>query len=143
MSAFVALRRFRDVPDARLAWSILDSTGIESFLIDEVTIRMNWFWSNLLGGIKICVKLEDAEDAIQILKVEIPEKFNIEGVGEFEQPRCPQCRSLDISLESLNKHATYACILLLNLPIQIRRRRWRCEFCDYAWRPIDESKEKI
>lgn len=117
MPSLVILRRFRDMPDAILAWSILDSTGMESFLIDEFTIRMDWLWSNLLGGIKICVKPEDAEDAVQLLKLEIPEKFDIEGVGEFEQPRCPQCKSLDISFENLNKPVTFACTFLLNLPI--------------------------
>jgi hypothetical protein len=137
MASLVTLRRFRDIPAALLAWSILDSTGMEIFLIDEITIRMDWLWSNLLGGIKICVKPEDAEEAIQVLKLEIPEKFSIEGIGEFGQPRCPQCQALDISFENLNKPVTYACTFLLNLPIQIRRRRWKCQSCGYVWQPID------
>jgi rubredoxin len=143
MASLVTLRRFRDLPDALLAWSILDSTGIEIFLIDEMTIRMDWLWSNLLGGIKICVKPEDAEEAIQALNLEIPEKFSIEGIGEFEQPHCPQCQALDISFENLNKPVTYACTFLLNLPIQVRRQRWKCQTCGYVWQPTDQAKEKI
>ena len=48
----VTLRQFRDLPAALLAKSVLDSAGIECFLADENTIRMDWLWSNLLGGIK-------------------------------------------------------------------------------------------
>jgi hypothetical protein len=141
MTSLVVLRRFRDLPDALLAWSILDSADIESFLFDEIIIRMDWLWSDLLGGIKICVKPEDAEEALQVLKLEIPEKFHIGGVGEFKQPRCTQCQSLNISFEILNKPATYACTFLLKLPIQISRPRWRCQSCGNAWQPIDESKK--
>lgn len=143
MPSFVSLRRFRDLPDALLAWSILDSTGMESFLIDEITIRMDWLWSNLLGGIKICVRAEDAEDAVQVLKLEIPEKFNVDESGEFEQPRCPKCKSLEISFENFNKPVTYACTFLLNLPIQVGRQRWKCQSCGYVWRPSGESKQNI
>ena len=142
MPSLVALRRFRDFPDALLAWSILESTGVESFLIDETTIRMDWLWSNLLGGVKLCVNPEDAEAAIQILNQEIPDKFAAEGAGEFEQPRCPQCQSLDISFENLNKPITFAFTFLLNLPIQVRRQRWKCQSCGYVWRPIDEDSKQ-
>jgi hypothetical protein len=54
---FLILRRFRDIPQALLFWSIVNSAGIDSFLVDENTIRMDWFWSNFLGGIKLCVLL--------------------------------------------------------------------------------------
>jgi hypothetical protein len=143
MPGFVILRRFRDLPDAFLAWTILDSAGLESFLFDEITIRMDWLWSNMLGGVKICVKSENAEEGDQILKLGVLEKFDVEGLGEFEQPRCPQCQSVDISFEGLNKSLTYACTFLLGLPIPFTRRRWKCESCGYIWQPIDESKEKV
>jgi hypothetical protein len=143
MPTFVILRRFRDIPDALVAWSILDSAGLESFLFDEITIRMDWLWSNALGGIKVCVRPEDAEDGDQLLKLGVLETFTIEGVGKFEQPRCLKCRSIDISYEDLNKPATYACTFLLHLPIRVRRRRWICNSCGCVWQPVDESNEKI
>jgi hypothetical protein len=139
MPGFVILRRFRDMPDALLAWSILDSAGLESFLFDEITVRMDWLWSNLLGGVRICVKAEDAEEGDQILKLGILERFNVEGVGEFEQPRCPQCWSLDISYEDLNKPVAYACTFLFYLPIPIHRQRWKCQTCGYIWLPTGEN----
>src|ERR1700722_9873352 len=75
-SNVVTLRKFRDLPEALLAKGFLESAGVESFLIDETTIRMDWLWSNLLGGIKLCVNREDVEAADQILSQEIPDKFD-------------------------------------------------------------------
>jgi hypothetical protein len=51
---------------------------------------MDWFWSNLLGGIKLCVRESDADAATDLLGLDIPENFDFEGVGEYEQPRSPQ-----------------------------------------------------
>ena len=138
----VTVRRFRDMPDAVLAQSVLESAGIESFLVDETTIRMDWLWSNALGGIKLCAKPEDAGEALQLLAQKIPEKFSIEGVGEFEQPLCPQCKSLDVSFEDLDKRVAYAGMLLTGFPIPLRRRRWKCRSCGYEWHLTEESKEQ-
>jgi len=57
------VKRFRDMPEAYVAESLLDSAGIECFLADENTIRMDWFWSNLLGGFKLVVRSDDVDDA--------------------------------------------------------------------------------
>ena len=64
----VTLRQFRDIPAALLAKSILDSEGIECFLADENTIRMDWLLSNMLGGVKLWVKEEDAGRASELLE---------------------------------------------------------------------------
>ena len=59
----VLLRRFRDIPEALLAKGRLDSAGIDCFLADENMVRMDWFISNLLGGIKLLVDPEQFTDA--------------------------------------------------------------------------------
>jgi len=100
---FVVLRRFRDMPDAFLFGSILDSAEIECYLADENTIRMDWFWSNFLGGIKLCVRKADADEASSLLEQGVPEKFDVEGVGEYQQPRCPKCQSLDVILPRIEQ----------------------------------------
>jgi hypothetical protein len=137
----VALRQFRDLPDALLAKGFLASAGVESFLIDETTIRMDWLWSNVLGGVKLCVNQQDADAAAQILSQEIPERFTAEGPGDFEQPRCPQCQSLNISFEDLDKRIAYAGMLFVGFPIPLHRQRWKCQSCGYAWPPTDEPKQ--
>ena len=68
----VILRQFRDLPEALLAKGSLASAGIESFLADDNMVRMDWFISNLVGGIKLCVRPEDAEAALEMLEQPIP-----------------------------------------------------------------------
>jgi hypothetical protein len=139
----VTLRQYRDLPEALLAKGFLESAGVESFLMDETTIRMDWLWSNLLGGVKLCVNQEDAEAAAQILSQEIPEKFSVEGPGDFEQPQCPQCQLLDISFEDLDKRVAYAGMLFVGFPIPLHRRRWKCQSCGYVWDQTDEESKQI
>jgi hypothetical protein len=69
----VMIARYGGVPEALLAKSMLDSAGIESFLGDENLVRLDWFYSNLVGGIKLMVREEDAETARALLKENIPE----------------------------------------------------------------------
>lgn len=64
----LTIRQFRDLPEALLAKSVLDSAGIECFLGDDNLIRMDWLWSNLLGGIKLRVRQEDAVVASRLLE---------------------------------------------------------------------------
>jgi len=67
----VMIARYGSVPEALLAKSMLDSAGIESFLGDENLVRLDWFYSNLVGGIKLLVREEDAETARTVLEKNI------------------------------------------------------------------------
>src|SRR5258705_7622670 len=49
----VMIPRFQSLTEALLAKGSLDSSGIESFLTDDNMVRMDWFISNLLGGVKL------------------------------------------------------------------------------------------
>jgi hypothetical protein len=51
----VTIRKFRDLPEALLAKGSLESAGIEAVLTDDNIVRLDWFWSNLMGGIKLNV----------------------------------------------------------------------------------------
>jgi len=64
----VVLRSYLSLPDALLAKSILDSAGIECFLADQNIIRLDWFLSNALGGVKLLVREEDATEAAGVLE---------------------------------------------------------------------------
>src|SRR5882672_9344643 len=67
MRQLVTIRQFRDLPEALLAKGSLESVGIECFLADENLVRLDWFISNFIGGIKLNVRAADAEDARKIL----------------------------------------------------------------------------
>ena len=76
MRHLVVLRRFRDVPEALLAKGRLEASGIECFLADENMVRMDWFISNLLGGVKLLVPPADFSKASEILNEPAGPDFN-------------------------------------------------------------------
>ena len=139
----VMVRRYRDLPEASIAKSILDSAGIEGFLIDDNMVRLDWFYSNLVGGVKLFVRQKDVEAADKLLSQDVPEKFEVEKVGEYQQPRCPRCQSWDVTLDGLDRHLTYAA-LFFGLPIPITNRGWKCHSCGHEWndpRPTASGNE--
>jgi hypothetical protein len=128
----VTLRQFRDLPEALLAKGSLESAGIQAYLADDNMIRMDWFISNLLGGIKLKVRAEDAEAASEILNQPIPEMLDVEGVGNFEQPKCPRCQSLDVRCDELNKGISYL-TAYAGVPIPVYKKGWTCHACGNEW----------
>jgi hypothetical protein len=129
----VMIRRYQSLPEALLSKSILDSAGIESFLADENLVRIDWFYSNLVGGIKLLVRDDDADASSKLLAQEIPEEFNVAGVGDYQQPRCPRCQSFDVTFDELNKKVAYMGFLFLKPPISITSSKWKCHACGNEW----------
>jgi hypothetical protein len=134
----VIVKEFRDLPEALLAKGSLESAGVECFLVDDNMVRMDWFWSNLVGGIKLTVRPGDADAATEILEQPLSENFEVEGVGKFDQPTCPRCHSLDVSYETLNKPLAYTSAWA-GLPIPVPRKRWKCSSCGQGWKESDDE----
>jgi hypothetical protein len=132
----VIVREFRDLPEALLAKGSLESAGIECFLGDDNMVRMDWFLSNLVGGIKLSVRPQDADAAVELLGQPLPESFEVEGVGTYDQPACPECQSCDVSYEALNKAAAYTSAWI-GVPIPIPRKRWKCHGCGLVWKEVE------
>jgi hypothetical protein len=127
----VTIRQFRDLPEALLAKGSLESAGIECFLRDDNLVRLDWFISNFVGGVKLCVKPEDAVQAKALLDQPILEGLYVHGVGLYEQPRCPKCNSLDVTYQELDPAAYLS--MAVNLPIPFHRNAWRCRACAAEW----------
>ena len=129
----VMIRRYRDLPEASIAKSVLESAGVDCILADDNLVRLDWFYSNLVGGIKLLVPEKDAQAAMQLLDESTPEKFDVEGVGEYEQPHCPKCGSMDISLDGLNKPLTFGAMYITSVPIPVTTAGWKCHSCGHQW----------
>ena len=128
----VTIRQFRDLPEALLAKGSLESSGIECFLADENLVRLDWFISNFIGGIKLNVRAADAENARNILDEPILEGLYVQGIGLYEQPRCPKCQSLDVNFRELDRPIAYMSAFL-RVPMPVQRSAWRCHACDKKW----------
>jgi len=128
----VTIRQFRDLPEALLAKGSLESAGIECFLADENLVRLDWFISNFIGGIKLKVRAPDAANAQKLLDEPILEGLYVQGIGLYEQPRCPNCQSLDVNFHELDRPIAYMSAFL-RVPMPLQRSGWRCHACDAEW----------
>lgn len=86
--------------EAHLVKLRLAEHGIPAFIANEHTISINWLYSNALGGVKVQVPRDRAEEAKRILESDAAE--NIEPV--FEDPiTCPACGSPDTEPVTLRR----------------------------------------
>jgi hypothetical protein len=131
----ITLWRYRDLSKALVVQSKLDAEGFVSFLADENVLRLNWFWSNAFGGVRLCVRQEDREAALAVLTEEIPEGFTADDVGEhYEQPSCKKCGSRDVSFETLHRGVALFALWTLSLPLPVPVNSWHCENCGHEWK---------
>jgi len=140
MRELVTIRQFRDLPEALLAKGSLESSGIECFLADDNLVRLDWFISNFIGGIKLNVRAADAANAQKLLDEPILEGLYVQGVGLYEQPRCPQCQSLDVNFQELDRPIAYMSAFL-RVPMPLQRPAWHCHECDAEWE--DDSMDGV
>jgi hypothetical protein len=54
--------------EAHMAKGFLESEGIKTMILDEMTVQVQNFYSNAIGGVKILVQKEDYEPGIATLK---------------------------------------------------------------------------
>jgi hypothetical protein len=132
MRELVTIQQFRDLPEALLAKGSLESAGIECFLADDNLVRLDWFISNFIGGIKLNVRAADVTNARSILAEPILEGLYVQGIGLYEQPRCPNCQSLDVNFQELDRPIAYMSAFL-RVPMPVQRPAWRCHACDAEW----------
>jgi hypothetical protein len=136
----VTIARFRDLDKATVARCVLESAGIESFLADQNVVRMDWFWSNMIGNMRLMVREEDAEGAAEILAQPVPRSFATDhGQEVFEQPKCPKCGSHDIEFEGWDRGVGLITAAIL-APVPIRSNTWKCHTCGSRWRELAESQ---
>ncbi len=135
----VPLRRFRDLLEAQLAKGILDSAGIESFLGDENVVRMDWFWSNMVGGVKLLVRPEDFVAASEALNQSTAEE--LPAADEPEPPVCPACGSRNVHFEAIDKPVSYT-LMFFSIPFPVKKNAWKCDDCGAQWRVEPDAADQ-
>jgi Putative prokaryotic signal transducing protein len=78
MLPVVTVQQYRDLTEAQLAMGVLESAGIPCYLRDENTVRTQWFWSNLIGGIRLQVREEDRAAAEALLNPPTPGQIPVD-----------------------------------------------------------------
>lgn len=137
--ALVTIIAFRDLPQALLAQGKLESEGIESTLADDNVVRMDWFWANAVGGVKLQVAPGDAERAMEVLSEDIPPSLDAEETGEFVQPVCPKCGSLDVRYDAPLHGVQLAALFVAPVPLPAGKERWMCGSCGAQWEVVPDD----
>ena len=125
----VTVGRYRDLPDADIARSVLESAGILAYLQDEHVVRLNWALSEVIGGMRLQVEAADVQAAVELLRQPVPEPIAFGDGKKFAQPRCPVCHSGDVSMGQYYGVAD---------PRPAGRDVWRCNACGECWEETED-----
>jgi predicted nucleic acid-binding Zn ribbon protein len=85
----VTIKSFDNYFSANIYLTKLQDGGIECYLKDEYTVTIDPILSNAIGGIKLVVKKEDAEEALQLVK-----QFDDD---YMKSAKCPKCGATDFA----------------------------------------------
>lgn len=137
----VTVHRYRDLLGAFVARSLLESAGIQAWIPDEHLVQMNWFYSNLVGGIRLQVDENDEAAALEILEQGTPETITYGEEETYVQPACPKCGSPKITLGSGTESGrSLVALYVLGIPVPPREAAWHCEACGAQWKDAPDGE---
>lgn len=76
---FVAVRAYSKPWEADIARAALEAAEIPVIMKDDNTVSMNWFYSNAIGGVRLEVPEEFAEQAVKLLSATAGSSDNVRG----------------------------------------------------------------
>jgi hypothetical protein len=132
----VTLASFAFTWQGEMARARLAAEGVEAMVVDEYLSRL--YCANIVGGIKLRVRQEDAARAAELLRrlQPIPEIYLVteEDAG---LRRCPGCNSENLDFERWSRVGFVGSWLLLGFPLPLPRKRWVCRLCRAEWKEED------
>jgi hypothetical protein len=135
----MTVRRYRDLAEAYAGRSLLESAGIPAWIADENLVRMDWFYSNLVGGMRLQVDEGDEPAAREILEEGAPETIKYGEEEVYAQPTCPKCGSTEITLGTgTERGRSLVALYLLAIPVPPRETAWHCGACGERWMASDD-----
>ena len=138
----VTVRRYRDLAEAIVGRTLLESAGIQAFIADEHLVRMDWFISNMVGGLRLQVEEQDEPAAREILDQEVPSTITYGEEETFLQPTCPKCGSAEVTLGTgTEQGGSLVALYVLSIPVPPRDPEWHCETCGAKWADIADTEK--
>ena len=143
MNNWETLITFTYPHEAHMAKGFLESEGIRTTIQDEMTVQVQNFYSNAVGGVKLLVRNEDYDSGIAVLKKggyireenDLVEEVRFVDAGQFpDKSRCPFCKSENIAKNKDINILTSVLYLLLGLFIPLFRTKYKCFECEKEWR---------
>lgn len=132
-SIFTLIGRFQYSSEATIYKGKIESEGIEVYMRDTATVDANPLYSNAIGGVKLYVKNEDAEKAIQILS-HISE-FSLDDNNQLI--KCPNCSAEQIQMMTSIKDIKSLLAFIFSALISIypfhTKHKYKCQNCKFEF----------
>ena len=131
---FVTIRTFQNNFSAHLMLTKLQGEGMVCFLKDEFTVTVDPILSNAIGGIKLIVKKEDEQEALELLRI-FDEAY-------MKSVVCPQCGNHTIERvpKSTTKNLLSVLLSWLFGSYAISAKNvYQCSTCKYESETLPES----
>lgn len=143
-SGLTVVRSFLYLHEADIAKALLDSYGIEAFILDEHQVRQRWHLAGAVGGVKLAVADENAYRARQVLEddySDVLEDIDEASLPPHEDERCPRCGAASTRAEvkrelpTPREWATSLFFLLFDVLAPRRHVRVKrdCGDCGHVW----------
>lgn len=127
-SALITIATYSFPHEAHVAKANLDAAGIPAYIADEHTINMQWLYSNALGGVRLKVPAQYAEQAREVLAQDFSHLLE-EEFGEEIESMCSKCGSKNVSPYTKGKKPAFLVFLLLGFPLFFYQHGLRCKDC--------------
>ena len=142
MENWITVLAFTYPVEAHMAQGFLESEGIGTKLKDELTVQVNSFYSNAVGGVKLQVRENDYDEALMILQkggyiVEPGTATHTEVILVDETTNkniCPFCQSENIGKNKDLDIFTIIVYFILGAFIPIFKSSYRCFDCEKEWK---------
>lgn len=126
----IIIARFSFPHEAHIAKASLEAAGIKSYIADEHTVNAQWLYSNALGGVRLLVSENDAEEACQLLNSDFSQSVENEAdIISDVTTTCPFCGSNDLSPYTKGKRPAFLVFLLLGFPLFFLKHGYKCNHC--------------
>lgn len=109
----------------------LESCGIECFLKDEHTVTMDPILGNAIGGIKLAVKEEDAEETKKLLQ-----QFDEEYLKAVICPKCGKSEITQVITPAAGNYLTAVLTWAFSSYAVAPNHIYRCGNCKYETKTL-------
>jgi transposase-like protein len=140
MEDWIVIAVFTYSHEASMGKSVLESSGINVILKDEMITQINPFYSNAVGGIKLLVNKSDASEAYTLLKEggfvteDLPEAKEVRVVSDWkDRTACPFCGSDNFSVKKYSSQLMMVMFFLLGALFPLFRKTYVCFNCNQEW----------
>jgi len=147
LDKLITICTYNHPEEAYLNQALLQSEDIQSFIFDDFIITLSRLFALAIGGVKIKVRENDAETAIQIIQKAKDNNFEpVDNDGEI----CPECNSIDTRYKIFSLRAVFLSWFLvilflghlstasvgipLGFPLPFIKRCWRCNNCGHEFK---------